>query len=104
MTEVLVLYYSQGGAVREMAQIIARGIESVKGAKSRIRTVPKVSSNNEAVEADLSTIGPPYVELEDLEECSGMALGSPTRFGNMAAPMKYFIDGTSILWLKCAMI
>jgi NAD(P)H dehydrogenase (quinone) len=104
MTEVLVLYYSQGGAVREMAQIIARGIESVKGAKSRIRTVPKVSSNNEAVEADLSTIGPPYVELEDLEECSGMALGSPTRFGNMAAPMKYFIDGTSSLWLKGAMI
>ncbi len=104
MIEVLVLYYSQGGAVREMAQIIARGIESVKGAKSRIRTVPKVSSNNEAVEADLSTIGPPYVELEDLEECSGMALGSPTRFGNMAAPMKYFIDGTSSLWLKGAMI
>ena len=104
MTEVLVLYYSQGGAVREMAQIIARGIESVKGAKSRIRTVPKVSSNNEAVEADLSTIGPPYVELEDLEECSGMALGSPTRFGKMAAPMKYFIDGTSSLWLKGAMI
>lgn len=104
MTEVLVLYYSQGGAVREMAQIIARGIESVKDAKSRIRTVPKVSSNNEAVEADLSTIGPPYVELEDLEECAGVALGSPTRFGNMAAPMKYFLDGTSSLWLKGAMI
>ncbi len=104
MTEVLVLYYSQGGAVREMAQIIARGIESVPGAKSRIRTVPRVSSNNEAIEPELSTNGPPYVELVDLEECAGIALGSPTRFGNMAAPMKYFLDSTSSLWLKGALI
>ncbi len=104
MTEVLVLYYSQGGAVREMAQIIARGIESVAGAKSRIRTVPRVSSNNEAIEPELSTNGPPYVELVDLEECAGIALGSPTRFGNMAAPMKYFLDSTSSLWLKGALI
>ncbi|MEI7916853.1 MAG: NAD(P)H:quinone oxidoreductase [Methylophilaceae bacterium] len=104
MREVLVLYYSQGGAVREMAQIIARGIESVPGAKSRIRTVPRVSSNNEAIEPELSTNGPPYVELVDLEECAGIALGSPTRFGNMAAPMKYFLDSTSSLWLKGALI
>ena len=104
MTEVLVLYYSQGGAVREMAQIIARGIESVAGAKSRIRTVPRVSSNNEAIEPELSTNGPPYAELVDLEECAGIALGSPTRFGNMAAPMKYFLDSTSSLWLKGALI
>ncbi len=104
MREVLVLYYSQGGAVREMAQIIARGIESVAGAKSRIRTVPRVSSNNEAIEPELSTNGPPYVELVDLEECAGIALGSPTRFGNMAAPMKYFLDSTSSLWLKGALI
>ena len=104
MTEVLVLYYSQGGAVREMAQIIARGIESVAGAKSRIRTVPRVSSNNEAIEPELSTNGPPYVELVDLEECAGIARGSPTRFGNMAAPMKYFLDSTSSLWLKGALI
>ena len=104
MREVLVLYYSQGGAVREMAQIIARGIESVAGAKSRIRTVPRVSSNNEAIEPELSTNGPPYVELVDLEDCAGIALGSPTRFGNMAAPMKYFLDSTSSLWLKGALI
>lgn len=104
MTEILVLYYSQGGAVRDMAQSIARGIESVSGAKARIRTVPKVSANCEATEADVPTSGAPYVELQDLEECSGLALGSPTRFGNMAAPMKYFLDGTSNLWLKGALI
>lgn len=104
MTEILVLYYSQGGAVREMAQLIARGIESVQGAKARIRTVPKVSANCEATEADIPASGAPYAELKDLEECAGLALGSPTRFGNMAAPMKYFLDGTSGLWLKGALI
>jgi NAD(P)H dehydrogenase (quinone) len=104
MTEVLVLYYSQGGAVRDMAQSIARGVESVSGAKARIRTVPKVSANCESTESEVPTSGAPYVELQDLEECSGLALGSPTRFGNMAAPMKYFLDGTSILWLKGALI
>ncbi len=104
MTEILVLYYSQGGAVREMAQLIARGVESVQGAKARIRTVPKVSANCEATEADVPASGAPYVELSDLEECAGLALGSPTRFGNMAAPMKYFLDGTSGLWLKGALI
>lgn len=100
MSEVLVLYYSQGGAVREMAQLIARGIEGVNGAKARIRTVPKVSTNCEATESDIPTSGDPYAELKDLEECIGVALGSPTRFGNMAAPMKYFLDGTAGLWLK----
>jgi len=90
MTEILVLYYSQGGAVKEMAQLIARGVESISGAKARLRTVPST--------------GAPYVELLDLEECAGIALGSPTRFGNMAAPMKYFLDGTSGLWLKGALI
>lgn len=104
MTEILVLYYSQGGAVREMAQLIARGIESVQGAKALIRTVPKVSANCEATEADIPASGAPYAELKDLEECAGLALGSPTRFGNMAAPMKYFLDGTSGLWLKGALI
>jgi NAD(P)H dehydrogenase (quinone) len=104
MTEILVLYYSQGGAVKEMAQLIARGVESVSGAKARIRTVPKVSANCEATEPDVPTVGAPYVELRDLEECAGIALGSPTRFGNMAAPMKYFLDGTSGLWLKGALI
>ena len=104
MSEILVLYYSQGGAVKEMAQIIARGVESVNGAKARIRTVPKVSANCEATESDIPNSGDPYVEFSDLEECIGLALGSPTRFGNMAAPMKYFLDGTAGLWLKGALI
>ncbi len=104
MNEILVLYYSQGGAVREMAQLIARGVESVSGAKARIRTVPKVSANCEATESDIPTSGDPYCELQDLQECIGVALGSPTRFGNMAAPMKYFLDGTTALWLKGALI
>ena len=104
MTEILVLYYSQGGAVRDMAQNIARGVESVSGAKARIRTVPKVSTICEATEPDLPQTGAPYVELQDLEECNGLALGSPTRFGNMAAPMKYFLDSTTSIWLKGALI
>lgn len=104
MSEILVLYYSQGGAVRSMAQLIARGVESVAGAKARIRTVPKVSANCEATEPEIPTSGDPYVELQDLEQCIGLALGSPTRFGNMAAPMKYFLDGTTSLWLKGALI
>jgi NAD(P)H dehydrogenase (quinone) len=100
MAEVLVLYYSQGGAVKEMAQLIARGIESQAGIKARIRSVPKVSSNCEATEPDIPTSGDPYVELSDLQECIGLALGSPTRFGNMAAAMKYFLDSTVSTWLK----
>ena len=104
MADVLVLYYSQGGAVKEMAQVIARGIESVNGVKALIRTVPKVSANCEATESEVPATGAPYVELKDLEECIGLALGSPTRFGNMAAPMKYFLDGTTSLWLKGALI
>jgi NAD(P)H dehydrogenase (quinone) len=104
MKEILVLYYSQGGAVKEMAQLIARGVESVAGAKARIRTVPKVSANCEATEPDIPASGAPYVELADLEECAGIALGSPTRFGNMAAPMKYFLDGSAGLWLKGVLV
>ena len=104
MSEILILYYSQGGAVKEMAQLIARGVESVSGAKARIRTVPKVSANCEATEPEIPAKGDPYVELSDLEECAGLALGSPTRFGNMAAPMKYFLDGTVGQWLKGALI
>jgi NAD(P)H dehydrogenase (quinone) len=100
MAEVLVLYYSQGGAVREMAQLIARGIESNANIKARIRSVPKVSSNCEATEPDIPPSGDPYVELSDLQECVGLALGSPTRFGNMAAAMKYFLDSTVSTWLK----
>jgi NAD(P)H dehydrogenase (quinone) len=104
MTEILVLYYSQGGAVRELAQLIARGVESVDACHARIRTVPKVSAVCEATAADIPASGDPYVELLDLEQCKGLALGSPTRFGNMAAPMKYFLDGTSALWLKGTLI
>lgn len=104
MADILVLYYSQGGAVRDMAQLVARGIESVSGATARIRTVPKVSANSEATESDIPASGDPYVELEDLDECMGLAIGSPTRFGNMAAPMKYFLDGTTNAWLKGALI
>jgi NAD(P)H dehydrogenase (quinone) len=100
MAEILVLYYSQGGAVRNMAKLVARGIESVKGVSARIRTVPKVSTLCEATEPDIPTQGDPYVELVDLAECIGLALGSPTRFGNMAAPMKYFLDGTTNAWLN----
>jgi NAD(P)H dehydrogenase (quinone) len=100
MNDILVLYYSHTGAVREMALALARGIESVPGARARVRTVPKVSTVCEAVEAALPDSGSPYVELKDLEECIGLALGSPTRFGNMAAPLKYFLDGTGGLWLK----
>ncbi len=104
MTEILILYYSQGGAVKEMAQLMARGVESVTGAKARIRTVPKVSASCEATEPEIPASGAPYATLQDLEECAGLALGSPTRFGNMAAPVKYFLDGTSGLWLKGALI
>jgi len=102
--EILVLYYSQHGAVRQMAQLIARGVEQVPGARARLRTVPKVSASCEATAPAIPDSGAPYVELRDLEECIGIALGSPTRFGNMAAAMKYFWDGTSALWLKHALV
>jgi len=102
--EILVLYYSQHGAVRQMAQLIARGVEQIPGARARLRTVPKVSASCEATAPAIPDSGAPYVELRDLEECIGIALGSPTRFGNMAAAMKYFWDGTSALWLKHALV
>ena len=103
MQEILILYYSQTGAVKQMAQFIARGVEKVPQTGARLRTVPKVSTVAEATEPDVPDAGAPYVEYSDLEQCSGLALGSPTRFGNMAAPLKYFIDGTGGLWLKGAM-
>jgi NAD(P)H dehydrogenase (quinone) len=104
MTDILILYYSHGGSVRDMAQLIARGVESVPGAKARIRTVPRVSTVCEATDSEIPESGAPYAELKDLEECAGLALGSPTRFGNMAAPLKYFLDGTSGLWMNGALI
>ncbi len=104
MVEILVLYYSVHGATRQMAQLIARGIDSIPGATARVRTVPRVSTVCEATEPDIPAQGAPYVELADLQECAGLALGSPTRFGNMAAPMKYFWDSTSADWLKGTLI
>ena len=100
MKEILVLYYSRDGAVEQMARLVARGIEQVPGAAARVRTVPQVSAICEAVEKEVPDTGAPYAELKDLEECAGLALGSPARFGNMAAPLKYFLDSTSALWLK----
>ena len=102
--DILVLYYSQHGATRQMAQLIARGVEQVAGVRSRLRTVPKISSVCEATEPAIPDSGAPYAELFDLEECIGLALGSPTRFGNMAASMKYFWDGTAGLWMKHALV
>ena len=103
MHEVLVLYYTQNGAVSSMARLVARGIDEVAGCAARIRTVPKVSTVCEAVAPMVPENGAPYVELRDLEECVGLALGSPTRFGSIAAPLKYFLDGTSSLWLTGAL-
>ena len=98
MLEILVLYYSHRGSVRALAERVARGIESVPGIQARLRTVPRVSTVCEATERDVPETGAPYVEPADLEECAGLALGSPVRFGNMAAPMKYFWDGTIAAW------
>lgn len=102
--EILILFYSQYGATRQMAQLIARGVEQVDGARARLRTVPKISAVCETTAPDIPESGAPYVELRDLEECIGLALGSPTRFGNMASAMKYFWDGTGQLWLKHALV
>jgi len=98
MHDILVLYYSHRGSVRALAERIARGIESVSSAQARLRTVPRVSTICEATAADVPEMGAPYVEAADLDECIGLALGSPVRFGNMAAPMKYFWDGTLATW------
>jgi NAD(P)H dehydrogenase (quinone) len=100
MADILVLYYSRNGATAELARQVARGVESVTGTRARLRTVPAVSPNSEATEPPVPTDGPPYATHDDLRECDGLALGSPTRFGNMAAPLKYFLDGTSALWLN----
>lgn len=100
MGEILVLYYSRYGATAEMARRVARGVAEIPGMEARLRTVPPVSAVCEATEDEIPRQGPPYATLEDLISCSGIALGSPTRFGNMAAPLKYFLDQTSALWLS----
>ncbi len=100
MAYILVLYYSRFGSVAKMAEYVARGVEEIPGIEAKIRTVPPVSTTCEAVEDAIPPSGPPYASIDDLKNCAGLALGSPTRFGNMAAPLKYFLDGTSSLWLN----
>lgn len=102
--EILVLFYTTTGATKQLAQLIARGIESVDGMSARLRTVPKVSTVCEQTAPEIPDSGVPYVSLQDLNECVGLALGSPVRFGNMAASMKYFWDSTSGEWLSGALI
>ena len=104
MTKILVLYYSRYGAVKSMAQHITRGIESIPGCEAIIRTVPPVAPRTEVAEPPIPENGAPYATLDDLRDCDGLALGSPTRFGNMAAPMKHFIDTTSSLWLSGSLV
>lgn len=100
MADILVLYYSAGGAVRRMAELVAEGVERAPGAAARLRTVPRIAAVTQRAQPEIPPAGAPYCELADLESCAGLALGSPTRFGNMAAPMKHFFDATGPLWLK----
>ncbi len=101
---ILVLYYSRNGATATMARHVARGVDGVDGVESRLRTVPPVSASHEGGGDAIPDDGPLYCELDDLRDCAGLVLGSPTRFGNMAAPMKYFLDQTSSLWLSGALV
>jgi NAD(P)H dehydrogenase (quinone) len=103
MAEILVLYYSRNGSTAELARHVCRGIESVPGAHSKLRTVAPVSAENERPVVAVPSSGAPYATLEDLRSADGLVLGSPTRFGNMAAPLKYFLDSTSSLWISGAL-
>ncbi|HEY5643002.1 MAG TPA: NAD(P)H:quinone oxidoreductase [Woeseiaceae bacterium] len=100
MSEILVLYYSQRGATEALAREVCKGIDAVPGMSARLRTVPAVSAVSEALEADVPNSGPPYATPADLEECAGLVMGSPSNFGNMAAPLKYFLDSTLAEWLR----
>lgn len=104
MSEILVLYYSRTGATEALAREVARGVDAVEGASARLRTVPAVSADTEATAPPVPSQGPPYATPDDLVECDGLVLGSPTRFGNMSAAMKYFLDGTSAQWLAGKLI
>ena len=102
--EILVLYYSRNGSTALMARAVARGVESVAGATARLRTVPPVSPQTEKTMPPVPETGAPYCELDDLKDCAGLVLGSPTRFGNMAAPMKHFIDGLGAQWASGTLV
>jgi len=102
--EILVLYYSRHGSVKKMAEIISRGVESIDGVQARIRSVPPVSTVCEATESAVPSEGAPYVTHDDLKECAGIILGSPARFGSIAAPLKYFLETTGSLWLSGTMV
>lgn len=104
MAKILVLYYSRDGATTEMANLIARGVGTVKGAEAVLRTVPEVSTVCEKTADSIPAQGAVYATLDDLKNCDGLALGSPTRFGNMSAPLKYFLDNTTELWFSGALI
>jgi NAD(P)H dehydrogenase (quinone) len=103
MAEILVLFYSRKGSTAELARQVCRGIESVPGARARLRTVPQVTTVIEQPEPPVPSEGPPFATHDDLRQCDGLVMGSPTRFGNMAAPLKYFLDGTSALWASGAL-
>jgi NAD(P)H dehydrogenase (quinone) len=103
MTKILIVYYSRNGSTLKMAQQIARGVESVAGTEAILRTVPDVSTVCEKVADSIPVSGAPYATVQELESCDGLALGSPTHFGNMAAPLKYFIDGTTAMWFSGAL-
>jgi NAD(P)H dehydrogenase (quinone) len=100
MPEILVLYYSRNGATAELARHVCRGVESVHGAAAKLRTVPPVSAQSEGPAKPVPASGAPYATLDDLRDAAGLVMGSPTRFGNMAAPLKYFLDSTSALWVS----
>jgi len=104
MLTILVLYYSRGGSVAELARHVCRGIESVSGATSRLRTVPPVAPVTQVAEPPVPASGAPYATIEDLAECDGLVMGSPTRFGNMAAPLKQFLDTTGGLWVSGGLV
>lgn len=103
MKNILILYYSRYGATAKMAEQISRGVEMLANVSAKVRTVPAVSPTNQATAPSIPEAGPPFATLDDLAECSGLILGSPTRYGNMAAPLKYFLDSTSALWLSGAL-
>jgi len=103
MSDILVLYYSRDGTTEALAREVSDGVDSISGASARLRTVPAVSAVHEASADPVPAVGPPYATVDDLKECVGLLMGSPTRFGNMAAPLKYFLDGTGSEWLSGAL-